>query len=277
MRRVAVARLVIPRNRPKMMVMTRPAIAPRTAPLDQNDAPHAHRAIDLGERNAPIEVRINRRARRLIVRVDALRGVVIVTAPSKRAIPEAVAFAQSRADWVRACFAEAGPPQPFVDGGVMPYRGGFFQIVNEGAPRAPVRMIASGQGQEKIYVGGDAAHVNRRVTDWLKKQARLAFTERTDQYANILNAKRGPISIRDPRSRWGSCASNGALSFSWRLIMAPPWVLDYVAAHECAHLLHLDHSPAFWKVVKDLGFDEPAARAWFRAHGEALHRWGRAA
>ena len=98
-----------------------------------------------------------------------------------------------------------------------------------------------------------------------------------DFYASQLARRRGPISIRDTRSRWGSCASVGALSFSWRLILAPPWVLNYVAAHECAHLVHLNHSPAYWQVLRSLDVDVDGAKRWFHQHGEELHAYGVAA
>jgi predicted metal-dependent hydrolase len=112
------------------------------------------------------------------------------------------------------------------------------------------------------------------VTEWLKKEARTTLTERVDHYSAMLKRKRGPIAIRDTRSRWGSCARTGAMSFSWRLILAPPEILDYVAAHECAHLVHLNHSPAYWRTLHALEVDVRAARDWFSAHGQSLYAYG---
>lgn len=225
--------------------------------------------IDLGDRTAPLTARVNRRARRLIVKVDAVAGRVIVTAPSKRALPEAIDFARTRARWIMRQLDEGDGARPFADGVVFPYRGAPLCVVNEGGARAGVRMDG-----ERLLAGGDSRYLNRRVTDWLKAQARQALTARADHYAAMLGRKRGAISIRDTKSRWGSCARDGALSFSWRLILAPPAMLDYVAAHECAHLVHLDHSPAYWRVLRTLGIDARAARDWFAAHGHSLYAYG---
>jgi predicted metal-dependent hydrolase len=127
---------------------------------------------------------------------------------------------------------------------------------------------------DRLLAGGDARHINRRITDWLKAEARRTLTARADFYADAVGRNRGPVSIRDTRSRWGSCARDGALSFSWRLILAPPAILDYVAAHECAHLVHLNHSPAYWRVLMELGAAARAARDWFAAHGQGLYAYG---
>ncbi|MEK7266860.1 MAG: SprT family zinc-dependent metalloprotease [Pseudomonadota bacterium] len=231
--------------------------------------PPLETTIDLGDRTAPLTARINRRARRLIVTVDAAAGRVFVTAPSKRALPEALDFARTRARWISAQLEEGRRAKPFAGGTRFPFRGAPVTIVNEGGPRSAVRLT-----EGALLAGGDPLHVNRRVTDWLKAEARKALTERADYYCERLGHKRGPITIRDTRSRWGSCARDGALSFSWRLIFAPPEILDYVAAHECAHLVHLNHSPAYWRIVKSLGVDARAARDWFEEHGQGLYAYG---
>ncbi len=225
--------------------------------------------IDLGDRVAPLTARVNRRARRLIVTVDAITGRVFVTAPSKRALPEALDFAKTRARWITRQLDQSGGARPFRAGLVFPLRGAPVSVVNDGGPRAGVRLDG-----DCLFAGGDEKHLNRRITDWLKTEARRALTDRADHHAAALGRKRGAISIRDTRSRWGSCARNGALSFSWRLILAPPEILDYVAAHECAHLVHLNHSPAYWRVLKGLGIDARAARDWFTENGQGLYGYG---
>ncbi len=236
---------------------------PRPAPLSVEST------IDLGDRTAPVTARVNRRARRLIVTVDAVSGRVIVTAPSKRALPEALDFARTRAIWISRQLDQGAGAKPFCEGLVFPLRGDPVSIVHEGPTRAPVRVDAG-----RLIAGGDARHLNRRITEWLKAEARKALTERADHYSALVGRRRGPVTIRDTRSRWGSCARDGALSFSWRLIMAPPAILDYVAAHECAHLVHLNHSPAYWRVLKGLGIDARAARDWFAEHGQGLYVYG---
>lgn len=228
--------------------------------------------IDLGDRVAPLVARVNRRATRLIVKVDAVHGRVLVTAPSKRALTEALEFAGARKGWIRARLEEGAPARPFVDGGMCPFRGIFHRIVNEGGPRAPVRVVVG--EQPLLTAGGDPTHLNRRITDWLKREARQALAERAHLHAAKLGKKISHVSIRDTRSRWGSCSAGGALSFSWRLILTPPEILDYVAAHECAHLVHLNHSARYWRLLASLDVDVEGARAWFDRHGAGLHAWG---
>lgn len=230
-------------------------------------------ALEIGGRLVPLRVRVNRRARRLIVRVDP-SGRIVVTAPSKRAAPEAIAFARSRALWIQSQLDTMGP-LPFRDGAVIPYRGRPHRLVLRPGSRGV--QVGVENGEVVLFAGGEASHLNRRMVDWLKRQARLTITAAVDRHVEKLGVARGRIVIRDPSSRWGSCTPEGGLSFSWRLILAPPDILDYVAAHECAHLVHMNHSPRFWRLVASLGVDAAAARAWFAVHGPGLHRWGRTA
>lgn len=235
--------------------------------------------INLGDRFVPVEARINRRAKRLIVRVDSLSGVIHVTAPSKRAVPEALNFARERASWIREEL-QAGPQAvPFEIGGLCPYRGKPHMIIREGGPRAPVRLSLprpcdAPEAMPSLLVGGDDSHTNRRVCDWLKRQARYILGERVETYCARLNVRHSKIRIVDTRSRWGSCSENGTLSFSWRLILAPDHILDYVAAHECAHLVHMNHSKAYWRLLASLDVDARASRIWFKRHGAELFAYG---
>ncbi len=228
--------------------------------------------IDLGDRMAPVLARINRRAKRLIIKVDSISGRVLLTAPSKRALPEALAFARSRAEWIITELDEGQRGRPFVEGGLCPYLGLGHRIFLDGGPRTPVRRFA--EPVPELRVGGESAHINRRLVDWLKREARSTLTQKVDYYCAELGKKRGAIRIRDTRSRWGSCSADGVLSFSWRLIMAPANILDYVAAHECAHLVHLNHSPAYWRTLSGLNVDVDLARDWFNIHGPKLHSYG---
>ncbi len=239
--------------------------------------------INIGAVSAPLVARVNRRAKKLIVKVDPVTGEILVTAPSRRTLPDAIAFAHERADWIAGQMKNAVRARPFAPNAIIPYRGVDHVIVQCGGPRAPVRVdhgsgrdhaTAGAERRPEIRVGGAAEHVNRRLTDWLKKQARQRLIERADHYSARLGRKRGPVRVRDMRTRWGSCTSDGAMSFSWRLILTPPDILDYVAAHECAHLVHMDHSRAFWSLLSTLDVDARAAAAWFREHGQALFAYG---
>ena len=228
--------------------------------------------INIGATSAPLVARVNRRAKKLILKVDPVAGEILVTAPSKRTLPDAITFAHERADWIAGQMKNALRAKPFAPGAVIPYRGVDHLIAQEGGPRAPVRLDY--ENGPAICVGGEGEHVNRRLTDWLKKQARQILIERADHYSARLGETRGPVRVRDMRTRWGSCTSAGAMSFSWRLILTPPDILDYVAAHECAHLVHMDHSPAFWRLLATLDVDARAAANWFRNHGQKLFAYG---
>ena len=228
--------------------------------------------INIGAKSAPLVARVNRRAKRLILRVDPAAGEILVTAPSKRTLPEAIRFAQDRIDWIAGQLDERLKAKPFQEGMVIPFRGTNHTIVRSGGPRSPVEI--DNEFLPIIRVGGDEEHLNRRLVDWMKRQARALLTERADHYCARIGKKRGGIRIRDARTRWGSCSSDGVLSFSWRLVMAPPDILDYVAAHECVHLMHMNHSPAFWRELAALGVDARGAANWFDENGPALFSYG---
>lgn len=220
----------------------------------------------------PLVLRVNRRAKRLILKVDPTSGEIHVTAPSKRAWPEAIAFARTRTAWIATQLDDTLLARPFDSGGYALFRGRRHLIVHEQGARQPVRVDRA--PTPRLIVSGDIAHLNRRLVDWMKREARADLSTAVARYCEMLDLKRRSISIRDPRSRWGSCSSDGAISFSWRLIMAPPEILNYVAAHECAHLMHMDHSPEFWRQVRALGVDARAGENWLDAHGAALFSYG---
>ena len=228
--------------------------------------------INIGARAAPLIARVNRRAKRLILKVDPVTGEIHVTAPSKRTLPEAIRFAHERIDWIASQLTESLRGKPFAHGAAIPFQGVDHVILHDAGQRAAVRL--DNDLIPAIRVGGQPEHLNRRVSDWLKREARRKLTERADYYCEALGKKRGPLRIRDTKTRWGSCSSDGTMSFSWRLILAPPEILDYVTAHECAHLIHLNHSPAFWRIVRDLGVDPSNAARWLTATGPSLFAYG---
>ncbi|MEM8935426.1 MAG: SprT family zinc-dependent metalloprotease [Pseudomonadota bacterium] len=228
--------------------------------------------INIGDRAAPLVVKINRRAKRLIVKVDQRSGEIIVTAPSARAVSEAIEFAHNSADWIADQFDDRLRARAFAPDQTAPFRGEAHLLERTDSLRAPTIRITG--EPPRIQTGGAPKHFNRRICDWMRKCARAALTEKSDEYCARLGVKRGQICIRDARTRWGSCSHDGALSYSWRLIMAPPAILDYVAAHECAHLVHMDHSRAFWRLLDSLGVDARAAADWFKTHGGTLFAYG---
>ncbi|MEM9705107.1 MAG: SprT family zinc-dependent metalloprotease [Pseudomonadota bacterium] len=255
----------------------------------------------MGENNAQknarnIEVRRNNRSRRITLRIDNAKGRAVVTIPPWTSERDALTFAAEHQDWIDESLARRPAPTPFAIGAVFPLIGRDTIIEASENRRTGVRLVeappdptadmqganaegASGDASshQRLQVGGDPECVNRRVTDWLKKTARFELQTRCDAYVQKLRVKRGAITVRDTRSRWGSCSSTGALSFSWRLVFAPSWIIDYVAAHECAHLIEMNHSPTFWEIVASLGVDHDDARRWFADNGEKLYAYGQVA
>ena len=218
---------------------------------------------------APLELRESPRARRMTLRLDAARGLVQVVVPAGLAEAEAVRFVGRHAGWVRTHLAKLPPAQPFAEGAHISVLGVDHVIRHEPF----IRGIGVREGGE-IRVGGRIEHLPRRVRALLIAEARARLTERARATAALLGAKVRGITLRDTRSRWGSCTSAGRLSFSWRLILTPEPVFDYVVAHEVAHLCEMNHSPRFWALVTKLCPDAARLRCWLRAHGPELLRIG---
>ena len=244
--------------------------------------------LSIRGRQVPLTVKHNPRARRIIVRVDLTAGVVQVTAPSKRGLFRALDFAQEQADWIAARLDQVPPPVPFEAGAIVPFRGEDHLIRHVGR-RLPREMLARVERHRggvyridapavgalpEIHVSGDPEFIGRRVGDWMKVQARETLNESVLGYGARLGLRPARITVRDQTSRWGSCSPTRVLSFSWRLIMAPPFVLDYVAAHEVAHLRHMNHGQRFWSLVRKVIPDADPAKRWLEEHGPRLHRFG---
>jgi len=217
--------------------------------------------------NPPVEVLLRRsaQAKRLSLRISQLDGRATLTLPKRVSEREGMAFLREREDWLRGHLDRIGPEEQVALGGTVLFRGENLPLKAGDVKRA--RLV------DGVLVLPDApAMVGKRVAAFLKLQARDALAEASDRYSAALGRPYGRISLRDTRSRWGSCSSAGDLMYSWRLVMAPPAVLNYVAAHEVAHLQHMDHSERFWAAVDRLFPDHKACRRWLRTHGNALHR-----
>jgi predicted metal-dependent hydrolase len=211
-------------------------------------------------------LRRSARARRFSLRVSRLDGRVTLSMPAGAREAEALAFAREHADWIQRMQAGAAAPVAVGFGTVLPVEGRMLTL-----RQAPVRAPRVEEGWLLLPGGDDRA--GARAQAWLKMQARVRLTEASDRYAAQLGRPHSGVTLRDTRSRWGSCSADGALMYSWRLIMAPPQVLDYVAAHEVAHLVEMNHSPAFWAVVRRLMPDQARHRAWLKREGNQLHRY----
>ncbi len=220
----------------------------------------------------PLCVRINARARRVILKIDPVTANLIMVLHQRRDLEHALDFARRQGAWIMARRRECRPGVPFRAGETIPVLG--QPLILTPAPDLKRRTIEPRPQTGHLLVGGPPEHLPRRVKDWLKTQARSRILERVGAHAACLEVNPRRITLRDTRSRWGSCSADGALSFSWRLIMAPMDILDYVAAHEVAHLLHHDHSPAFWAAVHRIHPDPKRATRWLKSNGTDLHRYG---
>lgn len=214
----------------------------------------------------PVEITLRRsaRARRFSLRVSRLDGRVTLSLPLRARETEAMAFAREQEGWIRRTLA-AMPQQAGVGiGTALPVEGRMLTL----APQTGRGVRIAG---DALLVGGDPATAGARVGAFLKALARERLVAASDRYAALVGRQVTQVSLRDTRSRWGSCAHDGKLMYSWRLVMAPPTVLDYVAAHEVAHMIQMNHSPAYWAVVERLYPGWQVQRKWLHTHGQSLH------
>lgn len=223
-----------------------------------------------------VRVRRHRRARRYTLRIDAMSREVVLTMPPRGSLREATAFAQQHGGWIAARIGRLPEPAPFAPGIVIPLRGTPHTIVHRKAARGIVWTETADDGSRLLCVAGAAPHIGRRIGDYLKAQAKADLDEASRRHAAELGVRIKRITVRDQSSRWGSCSTTGALSYSWRLILAPPHILDYLAAHEVAHLVEMNHSPKFWRLVERLVPNVARARVWLDTRGGDLHRYGTA-
>lgn len=223
----------------------------------------------LSLKRPPTEVALNwsPRATRFTLSVGRTDGKARLTLPARAGLDEARGFLERQADWLEAAMTRSPAPTALRPGDALPFRGHQVVLTAEAGPRRAPR-IENG----RLIVRGDDATAAAKAMAFLKTEARAALVPAAERYAAELGRRPARITLRDTRSRWGSCSSTGALSFSWRLIMAPPEILDYVAAHEAAHLVEMNHSPRFWALVERLDPDWKDRRDWLRAHGARLQR-----
>jgi len=222
-------------------------------------------------RERPLSVRRSRQARRMRLSVDPRTGAVTLSLPWRASLRPALEWAAGQRSWVEAALSRIPEPRPIRPGGTVLFEGDPLLIDwRAGLSRTIQR------GQDRIIFGGPEDAVASRVLAWLKREARVILERETREIAAIAGVLVARIGVGDQRARWGSCAANGDIRYSWRLIMAPAFVRRSTVAHEVAHRVHMDHSPAFHALAARLYGDDPGkARDWLRAHGSALHWVGR--
>jgi predicted metal-dependent hydrolase len=217
-------------------------------------------------------------ARRFTLRVRSPSGEVVLTIPARANLCEAKSFAARHASWIGAKIRRLPRRTSFRAGEQVPLRGVMHEIASRRVARGNVWVeTPAGSGPDArlpiLCVNAEPCFVPRRVRDFLVTEARRDLEAAVARYAAAFQVSPSKLTLRDTRSRWGSCSSAGALSFSWRLVMAPSYVLDYLAAHEVAHLLHMNHSAAFWEKVAESCPASAHAETWLQANGASLHRF----
>jgi predicted metal-dependent hydrolase len=218
-----------------------------------------------------LEVVRHPRARRARLSVDPASGRAKLVLPKRMALKPALAWAQDKADWLAEQRARLPQAKPFVPGTIVTVADDPLTIGWEDGRRRTVLRDGN-----TLSLSGPIETVPRRVEAWIKRIALDVLTRETAEFAAKAGVTIARVTIGDPKGRWGSCASSGAIRYSWRLILAPSWVRRATVAHEVAHRVHMNHAPVFHALVAELLEDDPTpARAWLRTHGAALHWFGR--
>lgn len=232
-----------------------------------------HLVVTVDGRGIRVAIKRNARAKRYGLRVPTTGGDPVLTIPPGGRFSEALSFAERHKGWIISRLERLPERIAFEPGAVVPVRGVDHVLHHVAGKRGTVwsELI---DGVPHLCVAGDAAHVARRVSDYLKREAKKDLTAAVALHAGRLGVKPAAMTIKDTKSRWGSCSAQGALAFSWRVILAPPTVLDYLAAHEVAHLREMNHSARFWRLVRETCPGSEAARHWLKHHGARLHAFG---
>jgi len=217
----------------------------------------------------PIKVRRHEKARNIILRVSPTGKELLLTLPSRISHKRGLAFVHAQASWISLQLAQLKTYKdvPIAPGLKLPLFGKECLLVHRPGQRG---SLYTG---DRLILGGEPEHFSRRVQDWIKKEARKRWRPLAVRYAEKIGKSVTALTLRDTRSRWGSCSVDGKLSLCWRLALAPADVAHYVIAHEVAHLKHFDHSPAFWRTVGKLHPNWDAARLWLQQKGKSLHRY----
>ena len=220
-----------------------------------------------------VDLRRHPRARNYTLRVAGPSRPAVLTMPKRGSLNEARKFLDRHSGWLRSQIERLPPATAIADGQPFPLRGVLYTIRHNPAARGTVTV--EGDCEVPILaVAGDARHLRRRLLDFMKREAKKDLEWAVIRHSLAIGARSRAIRLRDQTSRWGSCSPDGHLSFSWRLIMAPPFVLDYLAAHEVAHLREHNHSQRFWRLCESLCPETAAARRWLLHNGPALHAIG---
>ncbi len=237
-------------------------------------APLAALVVECGGTPVSVDIRFRDNARRMILRIDRRTGTPALTLPRGIGRARAEQFLNDHIGWLNARLKAQPARIEFVEGAEIPVRGEPCRIAHRTPFRGETRVETEGD-RRLLLVHGDPAHLGARVERFLRQEVERDLGLAVARYATALGVSYGRISVKDTRSRWGSCSARGDLAFSWRLIFAPPAILDYLAAHEVAHRVEMNHSIRYWRIVARIYPDFRAAEAWLNRHGASLHLYGR--
>lgn len=226
--------------------------------------------VILDDTEFPVEVVENERAKRLTLRIVPGGTALRVTTPPFVGDDELEAFVARNRNWAAVRIARLPRPQPIVHDSTIPFMGTGHRIVFTGGLRGVVERICD-TGNPQIHVPGEEQAASRKLLAWMKQQARRELDQRVNRHARTLGVRPRRLRITDTTSRWGSCSTTRTLSFSWRIVMAPPEVIDYLAAHEVAHLVEMNHSSRFWDLTHSLCPHTDSSKRWLKTHGSRLH------
>lgn len=231
----------------------------------------AKRTVDVGGRSLPITIRENERATRITLRIEPGGKALKMTVPYGLHHREVDDFLDRHNSWLKSRLSKFSDDGRVIDGASINIRGVPHRIEHTGSLRGVTHIESNGAGEAILRVSGLPDNLGRRVAAFLKKEARSDLERLVAFHAKAVGKPVRSISMKDTRSRWGSCSHEGNLSFSWRIVMAPESVINYLAAHEVAHLREMNHGPKFWALCERLCPDTETAKNWLKRNGSQLH------
>ena len=231
----------------------------------------SQRTVEVGGREVPITIKENQRATRITLRIEPGGKALKLTIPYGLHFAQVDAFLERHQGWLETKLSKLTVHRGMIDGSVINIRGIPHRIQHSGSLRGVTHAAMNDESEAILHVSGLPEHIGRRVATFLKKEARSDLERLVALHAKTVGRPVRSIVMKDTRSRWGSCSHEGSLSFSWRIVMAPESVIDYLAAHEVAHLREMNHGPKFWALCKKLCPDTDKAKTWLKQNGSQLH------
>lgn len=220
-----------------------------------------------------VNVKRSKKSKRVALRLDPVERVVNLIVPERMPLAKAYRFASEHEDWVLKTLEKLAPVVPFTHGTNLPIFGDTVRLNIKRDPTIKRTKIIQHDNELEIHTYQDDP--TNRITTHLKKIARTGLADLASEKADMIGKTIKAITIKDTKTRWGSCSHDKELSFSWRLIFAPYDAIDYVVAHEVAHLIHMDHSREFWSLCEKLSCNYKEGKYWMKQNGNTLMRYGK--